>query len=158
MCKCTFQICCFANINILLLPFSLSPPLPLLKLPIVVIQRFCYHGNMTFTLLLSIKSTQIFVLSCPCHWMKNNLCHLFTSRKIHHQITVLSSLSDIYVQNYRHMYYEHEKVLSALTATACKFFLFIYLLLLYYYYYHYYYYCCYYSYCHYNYYQLYFFL
>ena len=55
------------------------------------------------------------------------------------------------------MYYEHEKVLSALTATACKFFLFIYLLLLYYYYYHYYYYCCYYSYCHYNYYQLYFF-
>ena len=157
MCKCTFQICCFANINILLLPFSLSPPLPLLKLPIVVIQKFCYHGNMTFTLLLSIKSTQIFLLSCLCRWMKNHLCHLFTRLKIHHQITVLSSLSDIYVQNYRHMYYEHEKVLSALTATACKFFLFIYLLLLYYYYYHYYYYCCYYSYCHYNYYQLYFF-
>ena len=54
---------------------------------------------------------------------------------------------------------ECEKVLSALTATACNFFLFICLLLLYYYnYYHYYYYCCYYSYCHYNYYQLYFFL
>ena len=161
MCKCTFQICCFANINILLLPFSLSPPLPLLKLPIVVIQKFCYHGNMTFTLLLSIKSTQIFLLSCLCRWMKNHLCHLFTRLKIHHQITVLSSLSDIYVQNYRHMYYEREKVLSALTATACKFFLFIYLLLYYYYYYyyhHYYYYCCYYSYCHYNYYQLYFFL
>ena len=84
--------------------------------------------------------------------MKNHLCHLFTRLKIHHQITVLSSWSDIYVQNYRHMYYECEKVLSALTATACKFFLFIYLLLLYYYY------CYYYSYCHYNYYQLYFFL
>ena len=62
--------------------------------------------------------------------MKNNLCHLFTRLKIHHQITVLSSLSDIYVQNYRHVYYEREKVLSALTATACKFFLFIYLFII----------------------------
>ena len=29
------------------LPFSLLSPSSLLKLPIVLIQKFCYHGNMT---------------------------------------------------------------------------------------------------------------
>ena len=114
--------------------FSLSPPSSLLKLPIVVIQRFCYHGNMTFTLLLSIKSTQIFVLSCPCRWMKNHLCHLFTRLKIHRQITVLSSLSDIYVQNYRHMYYECEKVwvplLQLLVNSFCLFIYYYYIIII----------------------------
>ena len=39
---------CFANIYLLLfLPFSLPSPSLLLKLPIVLIQKFCYHGNMT---------------------------------------------------------------------------------------------------------------
>ena len=46
---------------------SQSPSSSLLKLCIVVIQKICYHGNMTFTLLLSIKSTWIFLLSCLCH-------------------------------------------------------------------------------------------
>ena len=49
--------CCFAYLNDLLfffLLFSLPSPLLLLKLPIVVIQKFCYHGNETshFFLLL----------------------------------------------------------------------------------------------------------
>ena len=48
------QSSCFTNINLLLfLPFSL-PLLP--KLPLVVIQKFCYHGNVTshfFSLLTS---------------------------------------------------------------------------------------------------------
>ena len=36
--------CCFALYPIL--PFSLLPPLSLIKLPIVDI-NFCYHGNVT---------------------------------------------------------------------------------------------------------------
>ena len=36
---------CFLNF-LLFLPFSLPSPSLLLKLPIVVIQIFCYHGNM----------------------------------------------------------------------------------------------------------------
>ena len=40
------QSCSFANLNLLL--FCCLPlPLPLQILPIVVIQKFCYHGNMT---------------------------------------------------------------------------------------------------------------
>ena len=48
------KICCFANINLFFLPFSL--PSPLLKLSIVLIPKFCYHGNVTshFSLLESI--------------------------------------------------------------------------------------------------------
>ena len=38
------QSCCFTNINLLL--FCRSPSL-LLNLPFVVIQKFCYHGNVT---------------------------------------------------------------------------------------------------------------
>ena len=42
------QSCCFAHINLLFfLPFSLPLPSLLLKLPIVVIQKCCYHGNVT---------------------------------------------------------------------------------------------------------------
>ena len=36
----------FANLNLLLLLFCCSPS-PLQKLPVVVIQKFCYHGNVT---------------------------------------------------------------------------------------------------------------
>ena len=42
------QSCCFAYLNdplVFFLPFSLPSPLLLLKLPIVVTQKFCYHGN-----------------------------------------------------------------------------------------------------------------
>ena len=35
--------CFFANVNLL---FFCCSPSPLQKLPIVVIQKFCYHGNM----------------------------------------------------------------------------------------------------------------
>ena len=48
------QSCCFA-----LLPFSLPSPSLLLKLPIVVIRKCCYHGNVTShfsSLLLADKS------------------------------------------------------------------------------------------------------
>ena len=46
------QNCCFANLNLLSKPiafltFSLPSPSSLLKLPIVVIQKFWYHGNVT---------------------------------------------------------------------------------------------------------------
>ena len=37
---------CYSKL-IVFLPLSLSLPSSLLKLPIVVIQIFCYHGNMT---------------------------------------------------------------------------------------------------------------
>ena len=41
--------CCFADIKPLPSVFQFTLPLPasLLKFPIVVIQKFCYHGNMT---------------------------------------------------------------------------------------------------------------
>ena len=40
------QRCCFANLSLLFFfPFLL--PSSLFKLPIVVIQKFCYHGNLT---------------------------------------------------------------------------------------------------------------
>ena len=51
------QSCCFA-----LLPFSL-PSFSLLKLPIVVIRKCCYHGNVTShfsSLLLADKSVLFF--------------------------------------------------------------------------------------------------
>ena len=42
------QSCCFAYLNLLLFfPFSLPSPSSLLKLPPVVIQKFCYHSNVT---------------------------------------------------------------------------------------------------------------
>ena len=41
------QSCGFANLNLLLFPFSLPPSWLLVKLPIIVIQYFCYHGNLT---------------------------------------------------------------------------------------------------------------
>ena len=42
------QSCCVTNIDLLLfLPFSLPSPSLLPKLPFVVIQKFCYHGNVT---------------------------------------------------------------------------------------------------------------
>ena len=42
------QSCFFAKVKpITFLPFSLPSPSSLLKLPIVLIQKFCYHGNMT---------------------------------------------------------------------------------------------------------------
>ena len=42
------QSCCFANINrYLFWPFSLPSLSLLLKLAIIVIQKFCYQGNMT---------------------------------------------------------------------------------------------------------------
>ena len=46
------QSCCFANNLLLCLLFSL--PSSLLKLSIVVIQKFCYHGNVTSHWPLSI--------------------------------------------------------------------------------------------------------
>ena len=36
------QSCCFANVM-----FSLPSPSSLLKLLIVVVQKYCYHGNVT---------------------------------------------------------------------------------------------------------------
>ena len=42
------QSCCFTNINLLLfLPLSLRSLLSLPNVPFVVIQKFCYHGNLT---------------------------------------------------------------------------------------------------------------
>ena len=41
--KSVMQSCSFANLNLLL--FHCSPS-PLQKLPAVVIQKFCYHGNV----------------------------------------------------------------------------------------------------------------
>ena len=55
------QSCCFTNINLLLcLPFSLPSPSLLPKLPFVVIQKFCYHGNVTshFTSLLVLSNSR----------------------------------------------------------------------------------------------------
>ena len=40
--------CCFADINLwLFFQFSLPSPASLPKLPVVVIQKFCCHGNVT---------------------------------------------------------------------------------------------------------------
>ena len=42
------QSCCFGNVNLLLFySFSLPSPSSLLKVPTVVIQKFCYHSNVT---------------------------------------------------------------------------------------------------------------
>ena len=43
------KACCFTNINLLLffLPLSLPSLLSLPNVPFVVIQKFCYHGNLT---------------------------------------------------------------------------------------------------------------
>ena len=44
------QSCCFTKVNLFLfffLPFSLPSLSLLLKLPSVVIQKFCYHGQVT---------------------------------------------------------------------------------------------------------------
>ena len=43
------QSCNFANVNLLLFAvlFAVASPSSLLMFPIVVIQKFCYHGNMT---------------------------------------------------------------------------------------------------------------
>ena len=43
------QSCYFANTNLLLFAvlFAVASPSSLLKFPIVLIQKFCYHGNMT---------------------------------------------------------------------------------------------------------------
>ena len=42
------QSCCIANLNLIaFLPFLLPSPSSLLKLHIVVIQKFCYRGNET---------------------------------------------------------------------------------------------------------------
>ena len=40
------QSCCFANVNLLVFSFVLSPT-SLLKLLLVVIQKCCHHGNVT---------------------------------------------------------------------------------------------------------------
>ena len=56
------QSCYFANINLFLfLPFSLKSPSSLLKLPIAVIQKFCYHGKVTlhFSSLLNVVHRQV---------------------------------------------------------------------------------------------------
>ena len=40
--------CCFADINLLVFfQFFLTSPASLPKLPVVAIQKFCYHGNVT---------------------------------------------------------------------------------------------------------------
>ena len=53
------QSCCFA-----ILPFSLPSPSLLLKLPIVVIRKCCYHGNVTshFSSLLLAANLSVFFL------------------------------------------------------------------------------------------------
>ena len=52
------QSCCFANLNLFFFPWSLPLLLPssLSKLPIVVIQKFYYHGNVTSHFSLSVHS------------------------------------------------------------------------------------------------------
>ena len=65
------QSCCFTNVNLLLfLPFSLPSPSLLLKLPIVVIRKCYYHGNVTShfsSLLLGDKSVCFFFFfPVPC--------------------------------------------------------------------------------------------
>ena len=47
--------------NVVFLPFSLPSPLLLLKLPIVVMRKFCYHGNETSHFFL-LPPTLIFPL------------------------------------------------------------------------------------------------
>ena len=41
------QSCCFAKVNLLLFFFRVAVAVVLLKLLLVVIQKFCYHGNVT---------------------------------------------------------------------------------------------------------------
>ena len=58
------------------LPFSLPSPSSLLKLPIVLIQKFCYHGNMTslFSSLLSpsqFSSSLNNVITPASQWSAN---------------------------------------------------------------------------------------
>ena len=66
------QSCCFA-----ILPFSLLSPSLLLKLPIVVIRKCCYHGNVTShfsSLLLADKSVLFFFcFFCFCFYFFQSL-------------------------------------------------------------------------------------
>ena len=39
--------CCFADVNLLLFSFRIAVAVVLLKLLLVAIQKFCYHGNVT---------------------------------------------------------------------------------------------------------------
>ena len=52
------QSCSFANLNLLLVCCS---PLPLQTLPIVVIQKFCYHDNVTS----HFSSLSVFPMKIP---------------------------------------------------------------------------------------------
>ena len=58
------QSCCFTDVNLLpFLPFSLPSASLLPKLPFVVIQTFCHHGNVTShfsSLLLPLKTAYDF--------------------------------------------------------------------------------------------------
>ena len=71
------QSCFFAKVKpITFLPFSLPSPSSLLKLPIVLIQKFCYHGNMTslFSSLLSpsqFSSSLNNVITPASQWSAN---------------------------------------------------------------------------------------
>ena len=38
---------CYLNLLVFFLPFSLLSPSSLLKFPVVVMQKLCYHGNVT---------------------------------------------------------------------------------------------------------------
>ena len=66
------QSCCFA-----ILPFSLPSPSLLLKLPIVVIRKCCYHGNVTshFSSLLLAANLSVFFLFffCFCFYFFQSL-------------------------------------------------------------------------------------
>ena len=72
------QSCFFAKVKpITFLPFSLPSPSSLLKLPIVLIQKFCYHGNMTslFSSLLSpsqFSSSFNNVITPASQWSANS--------------------------------------------------------------------------------------
>ena len=41
------QICCFANTNLFFFAGLVAVAVVVAKLPIVVVQKFCYHGNWT---------------------------------------------------------------------------------------------------------------
>ena len=71
-CKVVLLICL-----ITFLPFSLLSPSSFLKLPIVLIQKFCYHGNMTslFSSLLSpsqFSSSLNNVITPASQWSANS--------------------------------------------------------------------------------------
>ena len=86
------QNCCCANIILLFLLFSLPSPSSLIKLPIVVIQKFCCHGNVT-SHLSSLQKRQ------------ENACQRFFNKLSYEHMSV----HRLHIHRYTHIFSSYQR-------------------------------------------------